>query len=124
MKIEAQGKEAIIRNSNGDVAIIPIQHVREVMDMIKDGCHGCIDKYVSGLPKASNYAEDGTIIPDNPVINLNNPIKLNPVEIKEEYPGWIKDRNKYGKNKFDKENLLKYLNNNFDYLENNKTSNK
>lgn len=73
MKIEAQGKEAIIRNSNGDVAIIPIQHVREVMDMIKDGCHGCIDKYVSGLPKASNYAEDGTIIPDDPVINLNNP---------------------------------------------------
>ena len=58
MKVEAQGKEAIIRNSNGDIAIIPIKHVREVMDMIKDGCHGCIDRYVSQLPKADNYNVD------------------------------------------------------------------
>ena len=69
MKVEAQGKEAIIRNSNGDIAIIPIKHVREVMDMIKDGCHGCIDRYVSQLPKADNYAQDGTIFDDPPKPN-------------------------------------------------------
>jgi hypothetical protein len=65
--IEAEGKELILRNSNGDMAIIPKQYRLEALDMLKEGCHGCLDNLISTLPKASNYAEDGTVfgIPPN-----------------------------------------------------------
>lgn len=65
VKIEAEGGELILRNNNGDVAIIPAKHRQEVLDMVKDGCNGCLDDYIRRLPKQSDYAADGTVI-DNP----------------------------------------------------------
>ena len=62
VKIEAEGNELILRNSAGDHVIIPKKYRREVEDMIKEGCFGCIDNLVSTLPVMDNYAEDGTII--------------------------------------------------------------
>lgn len=61
--IEVEGGEIAIRNSHGDIAIIPKKHIREVQDMIKDGCNSCVDDYVKKLPKMSDYAEDGTVFP-------------------------------------------------------------
>jgi hypothetical protein len=62
-KVEAEGKELVIRNNAGDHAIIPKKYRREVMDMIKEGCNSCIDNLVSSLPRMSSYADNGTIIP-------------------------------------------------------------
>lgn len=62
INIEAEGKELILRNQAGDHVIIPVKYRQEVLDMIKEGCHGCIDNLVSTLPTTKSYAEKGTVI--------------------------------------------------------------
>jgi len=68
-QIEVEHGELAVRNSNGDIAIIPKHMVPEVRGMIQDGCHGCLDNYISTLPKMKDYAEDGTLIPKKKVTN-------------------------------------------------------
>ncbi|HOY90967.1 MAG TPA: hypothetical protein PK891_04570, partial [Bacteroidales bacterium] len=45
----------------------PKKYRQEALDMIKEGCHGCLDNLISTLPKVSDYAKDGTVfgIPPN-----------------------------------------------------------
>jgi hypothetical protein len=52
-QIEVQGKEIAIKNSFGDIAIIPIDKVEEVMRLIEEECWNCIDKLVAKLPTMS-----------------------------------------------------------------------
>lgn len=61
-KVEAEGGELVLRNSYGDIAIIPAKYKLEVEDMVNGKCYRCIDNLVSTLPSLSNYAQDGTII--------------------------------------------------------------
>lgn len=61
-KVEVEGGEIAIRNSAGDVAIIPKDKVSEVQEAVKNKCWGCIDKIVSSLPPMEDIAEDGTIV--------------------------------------------------------------
>ena len=65
INVEAEKNELILRNETGDYAIIPAKHRAEVQGMIKDNCHGCIDSLVSTLPVMADYAEDGTLFPNN-----------------------------------------------------------
>ena len=81
IKIEVEGSELALQNSNGDVAIIPKKYRREAEDMLKEGCYDCLDDLISTLPGASNYAQDGTLITDPPPVNQNNPVNLSPVDI-------------------------------------------
>ena len=62
--IEAEGGEILIQSKEGHYAIIPAKHRQEVMDMVKDGCDDCINNYIQTLPKDSDYAEDGSLLPD------------------------------------------------------------
>lgn len=62
INIEAEGSELILKNKVGDYVIIPKKYRTEVQDMIKDGCHSCIDALVETLPVMADYAEDGTIV--------------------------------------------------------------
>lgn len=64
LNIEAEGNELILKNKAGDYVIIPKKYRTEVQGMIKDGCHGCIDKLVETLPVMNDYAEDGSLFPD------------------------------------------------------------
>ena len=61
-KVEAEGGELILRGSDGSYAIIPAIHKDKIMGMLEKGCHTCISNFVSRLPGAKNYAEDGTVI--------------------------------------------------------------
>ena len=60
-QVEVEGGELALQNSNGDIAIIPKKYRREVEDMIKDNCHNCLDNLIATLPKASDYAEGGSL---------------------------------------------------------------
>ena len=73
INIEAEGSELILKNKVGDYVIIPKKYRTEVQDMIKDGCHGCIDSLVSTLPVMADYAEDGSLLPgfDEIIATLN-----------------------------------------------------
>lgn len=62
LNIEAEGSELILKNKAGDYVIIPKKYRTEVQDMVKEGCHGCIDKLVETLPVMADYAQDGTIV--------------------------------------------------------------
>ena len=74
LNIEAEGSELILKNKAGDYVIIPKKYRTEVQDMIKDGCHGCIDSLVETLPVMADYAEDGSLLPDwNKVKSTLNP---------------------------------------------------
>lgn len=64
LSIEAEGGELILQNENGDYSIIPKKDATRIQMYMKKGQHDRIDKYVSKLPLASQYAEDGTIIAD------------------------------------------------------------
>lgn len=65
INIEAEGSELILKNKAGDYVIIPKKYRREVQDMLKDGCHGCIDSLVETLPVMEDYAQDGSLIPND-----------------------------------------------------------
>ena len=54
-KVEAEGGELILRNSHGDIAIIPAKYKLEVKDMVKGKCFRCIDNLVSSLPTIDKY---------------------------------------------------------------------
>ena len=61
--IEVEGGEIAIRNSHGDLAIIPKNKVNWVKQKLSEGCHNCIDSLVETLPVADEYAQNGTVIP-------------------------------------------------------------
>ena len=63
--IEVEGGEILIQSKEGHYAIIPAKHRQEVMDMVKGGCDGCINNYIQTLPKDSDYAEDGSLLPED-----------------------------------------------------------
>lgn len=65
INIEAEGNELVLKNKAGDYVIIPKKYRTEVQGMIKDGCHGCIDNLVDTLPVMEDYAEDGSLIPND-----------------------------------------------------------
>ena len=109
--VEVEGQELILRNANSDYVIIPKKYRTEVQGMIKDGCHGCIDKLVETLPTMADYAEDGSLYPEEPIINPNNPIKLPEVTISAEAPTYVKYRQSWEKeNPFD---INKYVEDRF-----------
>jgi hypothetical protein len=62
-QVEVEGGELALKNSFGDIVIIPKKNRLEVEGMIKDKCWGCIDAFVDKLPLMEDYAQDGTLIP-------------------------------------------------------------
>lgn len=72
-KIEAQGGEIVIRNSFDDVAIIPRNLVKKYQAYMKAGCDECIDELVASLPAMSQYAADGTVIPQGKTVTVTLP---------------------------------------------------
>lgn len=62
--IEVEGGEFLIQSKEGHYAVIPAKHRQEVMDMVTEGCDDCINNYIQTLPKDSDYAEDGSLLPD------------------------------------------------------------
>lgn len=73
-------------SDEGHYAVIPAKHRQEVNDMVNEGCNDCINEYIKTLPKESDYAEDGSLYPEEPVINSDNPTKLPEVTITAEAP--------------------------------------
>lgn len=65
MKIEVEDRELFLVNEAGDKVIIPKDKAAWVKEKLKEGCHGCIDKLVETLPVMEDYAEDGSLIPDD-----------------------------------------------------------
>lgn len=55
INVEVEDREIAIRNSYGDISIIPKHKSNWVKQQIKNGCHTCIDDYVNTLPTISNY---------------------------------------------------------------------
>jgi len=72
-KIEAQGGEIVIRNNFDDVAIIPRNLVKKYQAYMKAGCDECIDELVASLPAMSQYAADGTVIPQGKKVKVTLP---------------------------------------------------
>ena len=62
--VEAENLELILKNSNGDKVIIPANKRNWVKQKLSEGCHGCIDSLVETLPVVNNYAQDGTVFPN------------------------------------------------------------
>jgi hypothetical protein len=76
--IEVEGGEIAIRNSHGDLAIIPKDKRNWVKQKLSEGCHNCIDSLVETLPIASQYAQDGSIYPPNKKVQVyNGDVKYN-----------------------------------------------
>lgn len=68
--IEVEGGEIILKNSYGDISVIPTKDRAKIESMVSNGRHGEIDEYVSNLPKYNNYAVDGTIVGDPPYLGI------------------------------------------------------
>lgn len=90
--IEVEGSELILKNRAGDYVVIPKKYRVEVMGMINDECHGCIDALVETLPVMADYAPDGSLIPNNPntfLHQVRNPFLQNntkkPVNVDPQY---------------------------------------
>lgn len=77
--IEAENSELIMRNTAGDIVIIPAKYRTEVQDMVKEQCWDCIDHLVDTLPVMEDYAEDGTVITDEWPPKANSPYWQPPV---------------------------------------------
>lgn len=77
INVNVEGSELILKNKAGDYVIIPKKYRLEVQDMIKEKCYGCIDKLVETLPVMEDYAQDGSVFPNNKIVkvNQNNEVK-------------------------------------------------
>lgn len=73
-KVEAQGGELVIRNTHGDVVIIPRNKRREALGYLAKGDHRSIDAIAMKLPKASDYAMSGGVY-DGGEDPVENPIE-------------------------------------------------
>jgi len=60
--VEIEKGELILKNSYGDIAIVPKNDRNYIKEMIKKSEHHKIDEYVNNLPSYKDYAEDGTLI--------------------------------------------------------------
>jgi len=73
-QIEVEGGEISLKNSHGDIVIIPKNKANWVKQKLSEGCHGCIDGLVESLPSMKDYAGDGSIFPSwNTVKSTLNP---------------------------------------------------
>tara|TARA_R110000764_G_scaffold89342_1_gene170781 strand:+ start:15477 stop:16943 length:1467 start_codon:yes stop_codon:yes gene_type:complete len=68
--IEVEGGELALKNSHGDIVIIPKKDRLKVEKLIEDKCWTCIDSFVSTLPVMADYAEDGSIVTE-PVVEVD-----------------------------------------------------
>jgi hypothetical protein len=102
--IEVEGGELALKNSFGDMVIIPKKNKKEVEKMIDTKCWECVDSFVDTLPINEDYAEDGSLYSelltndksqDDFVYDAGT---LNEVTITEEAPQWLKYRREYVKN--------------------------
>ena len=64
IEVNAEHNEIILENSHGDKVIIPANKRNWVKQKLSEGCHGCIDSLVETLPVVNNYAQDGTVFPN------------------------------------------------------------
>jgi hypothetical protein len=64
--VEVEGGELSLRNSNGDIAIIPIKYRQQVEQWITEGNHTAIDELVSTLPTMANNAKKGLVVGEPP----------------------------------------------------------
>ena len=100
--IEAEKDELVLQNESGTYAIIPANKREEVKRLLSEGCYDCIDRIVESLPKASDYAQDGTTI---------DPIYYGgiapTVTVGAEAPNWLKFKREYEQsNSFDIEGYV------------------
>lgn len=70
--IEVEGGEIAIRNSHGDLAIIPKDKKDWVKQKLSEGCHSCIDSLVETLPVMEDYAQDGSLFPNGEEVEVYN----------------------------------------------------
>jgi hypothetical protein len=66
ININVEGGELLLQSEEGHYAVVPAKDRSKVREMIDNNCEGCINEYIQTLPKESDYAEDGTLIPDPP----------------------------------------------------------
>lgn len=79
--IEVEGGEIAIRNSHGDLAIIPKDKRDWVKQKLSEGCHDCIDSLVETLPIASQYAQDGSVYPPGKKVKVNQDNQIKEYDI-------------------------------------------
>lgn len=79
--IEVEGGEIAIRNSHGDLAIIPKDKRNWVKQKLSEGCHDCIDSLVETLPIASQYAQDGSVYPPGKKVKVNQDNQIKEYDI-------------------------------------------
>jgi len=79
--IEVEDGEIAIRNSHGDLAIIPKDKRNWVKQKLSEGCHSCIDSLVETLPVASQYAQDGSVYPPNKKVKVNQDNQIKEYDI-------------------------------------------
>lgn len=58
-ELEVEGGEICVMNDKGNMAIIPKRRVAWVKKKLDEGCHTCLDHYISTLPSIGNKAEKG-----------------------------------------------------------------
>jgi hypothetical protein len=62
MKIEAEGSEIVMQNSNGDTIVIPKVHRQKALKYIEEGNYKAIDDLAESLPFMEDYADDGSLV--------------------------------------------------------------
>ena len=77
MKIEAEGKELVLKNTHGDTVIIPKTHRAQVLKHLQNSNYKAIDDIAESLPYMDDYAEDGTLVAGDPPVGKGiTPLKL------------------------------------------------
>jgi len=76
MRVEAEGKELVLQNSNGDTVIFPRKQRRKVMVALRNKDYKTLDEMASKLPSKASYAQDGTVQPVDTVGYYNKSADL------------------------------------------------
>lgn len=60
IKVEAEGGELVLENGSS-MAIIPKNKRKQALEYLRNGCNDCLQDMINSLPRAKDYAEDGTL---------------------------------------------------------------
>lgn len=98
-KVEAEGGELILKDEFGNIAIIPKYLRQETLSKLS--CGGCITDIVKTLPKNNRYADTGSLITNEPIVNDD-------AVIEEEFNQLADKYTQYGWNSLDTSEQDKY----------------
>jgi hypothetical protein len=96
-KVEAEGRELVLRSEKGHIAIIPKDKAKQVKLMIELEDYDGVNELINTLPLNSDYAQDGTLHVGDPTVEELKKVEAYAAKMKTTKRKTLEDSLRYDK---------------------------